>query len=236
MVVDGRCRPNLRVNLLYWSYIYSLPQWGCVSLDHAHVSQAESLGSLRGTPILHRSLQRSWLPLVSDQWVGLRVGSCLLFHLAREDTDLLSLGQIHVGHDVPVCRCKHEFSDSNALTASTNVIPEELHWPPCTYWRLGWCRMLQVPVLLQHYGCYPVGVGRYLMLCHTQYIRNLAWIGQWPCTASGECLCPAPLQVCDHSDKVEGLLVLRLQCPDVLLEGEVRIAPKPEELCWLLHW
>ena len=148
--------------------------------------------SLRGTQILHRSLQRSWLPLVSDQWVGLRVGSCLLFRLAQEDTDLLSLGQIHAGHDVLGCWCKHEFSDSNALTASTDVLLEELHWPPCTCWRLGWCRMLQVPVLLQHYGCYPVGVGRYLMLCHTQYIRSLAWIGQWPCTASGECLCPRP--------------------------------------------
>ena len=84
-------------------------------------------------------------------------------------------------------------SDNNALTASTDVLPEELHWPPCTCWRLGWCRMPQVPVLLQHCGCYPVGVGRYLMLCHTQYIRSLAWIGQWPCIASGECLCPRPV-------------------------------------------
>ena len=49
-----------------------------------------------------------------------------------------------------------------------------------------------VPILLQHCGCYRVGVGRYLMLCHIQYIHSLAWIGQWPCIASGECLCPRP--------------------------------------------
>ena len=30
---------------------------------------------------------------------------------------------------MPGCRCKHKFSDSNTLTASTDVLPEELHWP-----------------------------------------------------------------------------------------------------------
>ena len=29
-------------------------------------------------------------------------------------TDLLKIGQIHVGHDGPGCRCRHKFSDSNA--------------------------------------------------------------------------------------------------------------------------
>ena len=64
------------------------------------------------------------------------------------------------------------FSHSNALTALTNVPPKELRWPLCT-------------------GC-PIVVDWWLMLCHTQYIRNLAWNGQWPGTASGECLCPHP--------------------------------------------
>ena len=47
---------------------------------------------------------------------------------------------------------------------------------------------------------------------------------------------PAPLQVCNHSDEIKGLLALSLQCLDVFLEGEVRIPPKPEEFRQLLHW
>ena len=124
-------------------------------------------------------------------WVEGLVMPPLPFGLVRYRS--LIVGSIHVEHDVSGCQCKHGFSDSNALTASTDVLPEELHWPLCTYWRLGWCRMLQVSLSLQHCGCYPVGVGRYLMLCHTQYIRSLAWIGQWPCTASGECVCLRPI-------------------------------------------
>ena len=90
------------------------------------------------------------------------------------------------------CQCRHEFLDSYSWTASTNVPPEELHWPPCTYWRLCWCRMLRVPVLVQLCRCCQFVVNWYGMPCHTQYIHNLAWGEQWSGTASVVCLCPLP--------------------------------------------
>ena len=49
-----------------------------------------------------------------------------------------------------------------------------------------------MPVLIQSYECCPVVVDWCLMLCHTQYIHNLALNGQWPGTESGECFCPHP--------------------------------------------
>ena len=55
-----------------------------------------------------------------------------------------------------------------------------------------WCRMLWVPVLVQRCGCGQVVVNWYGMLCHTQYIHNLAWSEQWSSTASTVCLCPLP--------------------------------------------
>ena len=47
-----------------------------------------------------------------------------------------------------------------------------------------------VPVLAQHCGCCQVVINWYWMLCHTQYIHNLAWKEQWSGTASVACLCP----------------------------------------------
>ena len=85
---------------------------------------------------------------------------------------LLWLGQIHVAHDVLGCQCRHEFSDSNSWTASANVPPKELHWLPCTYWRLGWCKMPRGPVWAQRCGCCQVVLNWYWMLWHTQYIHN----------------------------------------------------------------
>ena len=113
-------------------------------------------------------------------WVGAE--SCHLFHLVWKDTDLLWLGQIHVGHDVLGCQCRHKSSDSNAWTASTAFTSKEFHWPLCTCWRLGWCKMHQVPVSVQHCGCCPVVVDWHLMLCHTQYICNLALSYLWVIT------------------------------------------------------
>ena len=78
----------------------------------------------------------------------------------------------------------HKFSNGNAWTTSTNVPQKELHWPLQIYWRLGWCRMLQVLVLLQHFGCCPVVVGCYLMLCHTQCIHNPAQNEHWSSATS----------------------------------------------------
>ena len=106
--------------------------------------------------------------------------------------DLLWLGQIHVVHDVLGCQCRYEFSDSNSWTTSTDVPPKELRWPPCTYWKLGWCKMPRVPVLSQRCGCCQVVVNWYWMLCHTQYIHNLASNEQWSSTTSAVCLCPLP--------------------------------------------
>ena len=45
-------------------------------------------------------------------------------------------------------------------------------------------------VLAQRCGCCQVVVYWYWMLCHTQYIHNLAWNEQWSGTASAVCLCP----------------------------------------------
>ena len=81
------------------------------------------------------------------------------------------------------CQRRHEFSDSNAWIASTDVPPKEFHWPLCTGWRLGWYRMLPMPVSMQSCECCPV-VNWYSMLCHTHCNRSLAWSVQWPGTAS----------------------------------------------------
>ena len=86
-----------------------------------------------------------------------------------------------------------KFSDSNAWTASTKVTPKGLRWLPCTYWRLGWCRMPQSPVLIQWCENCLVVVGLCLMLCHTQCIRNLDWNKQWFSRAPVVCLCPLPI-------------------------------------------
>ena len=50
----------------------------------------------------------------------------------------------------------------------------------------------RVPVLAQRCGCCQVVVNWYWMLCHTQYIHNLAWNEPWSGTASAWCLCPLP--------------------------------------------
>ena len=47
------------------------------------------------------------------------------------------------------CQRRHEFSDSNAWTALTDVPPKEFHWALCTGWRLSWYRMLPMPVSIQ---------------------------------------------------------------------------------------
>ena len=77
-------------------------------------------------------------------------------------------------------------------TALGDVPPRELHWSQLTNWRLGWCRMLQVPVLIQCCGCCPVVAGWCLMLCHTRHNHSPAWSEQWPGTASTVCLGPLP--------------------------------------------
>ena len=46
--------------------------------------------------------------------------------------------------------------------------------------------------LVQLCGCCKVVVNWYWVLCHTQYVLNLAWGGRWCGTASLVCLCPIP--------------------------------------------
>ena len=121
------------------------------------------------------------------------------------------------------------------MDSLTNVPPKELHWPLCTGWTLGWCRMLPMPVSVQSYECCPVVVGWCLMLCHTQCNHSQTWNEQWHGTASRVCLCPLPFQVSDHSNEVESLLALCLQHTDVFLKLVVRDPPQPKELCGLLH-
>ena len=66
----------------------------------------------------------------------------------------------------------------------------ELHWPLCTGWTLGWCRMLPMPVSVQSYGCCPVVVGWCLMLSHTPCNHSQTWNEQWHGTASRMSLFP----------------------------------------------
>ena len=68
--------------------------------------------------------------------------------------------------------------------SSNDVPPKELHWPLCRGWRLGWCRMLPMPVSMQSCGCCPVVTDWYFILCHTQYNHSPGWSEQWPGTAS----------------------------------------------------
>ena len=107
-------------------------------------------------------------------------------------TDLLWFGRIRAGHNVPDFRCRHVFWDSNSWTALADVPPRDFHWSQHTNWRLGWCRMLQAPVLIQCCGCCPVVAGWCLTLCHTQHNQSPAWSEQWPGTASTVCLGPLP--------------------------------------------
>ena len=57
----------------------------------------------------------------------------------------------------------------------THVPPEELHCPPCIYWRLAWCITLQVAALIQCSRCCPVVLRWNLMLSHTQCFHSRAW-------------------------------------------------------------
>ena len=122
-----------------------------------------------------------------------------------------------------------KFSDSNVWTASTKVTPKGLLWLPCTYWRLGWCRMPQSPVLIQWCENCLVVVGLCLMLCHTQCIRNLDWNEQWFSRAPVVCLCPLGI----------GLDLGRL-CAESLTNWRVSwkrgaIAPQPQGFRWFLN-
>ena len=65
-----------------------------------------------------------------------------------------------------------------------SATPKEFRWPVCTDWRLGWYRMLPMPVAIQSCECCLVVVDWYSMLCHTQLNHIPAWSVQWPGTAS----------------------------------------------------
>ena len=152
-----------------------LLQWGCVLSGHIHVFPVVSLVSLRGKSIQHCSPQMPWLSLPWDQQDALGAGTCLLAHLACEHTDLWWFGRIRARHDVPDFQCRHLFLDSNSWTVLADVLSKELNWSQHTNWRLGWCRMLQMPVLIQCCGCCPVVAGWCSMLCHTQHNHSPAW-------------------------------------------------------------
>ena len=64
-----------------------------------------------------------------------------------------------------------------------------------------------MPVSVQICECCPVVIDWYLMLCHTQCHQSPTWSIQWPDTS--KCVsAPSPLQVSNHSDKVQSLLAL----------------------------
>ena len=97
-------------------------------------------------------------------------------------------GSVNFKHDLLDCRCRHEFSESNASIASTNV-PQRSFVGLCVQTTLGWCRILAMPVSIQSYGCCPVVLDQCSMLCHTQCNHSPAWSEQWLSTASEVCLC-----------------------------------------------
>ena len=55
-------------------------------------------------------------------------------------------------------------------TASTDIPPKERHWPTCTNWRLGCCRMYQVPVLT-HWGR-----DRMASIFQTTFSNTFSWM------------------------------------------------------------
>ena len=148
----------------------------------------------------------------------------------------MCLGRIHVAQDVLGCQCRHEFSDSNSWTASTDALPKELRWPQCTYWRLGWCNMPRVPVLAQRCGCCQVVVNWYWMLCHTQCIHNLAWNEQWSGTASIVCLCPLPTSSVQPLGWDREPLCTEPSVHWCAPWRRGEIPPQPKEFRWFLNW
>ena len=70
------------------------------------------------------------------------------------------------------------------------------------------CRMLQGAVLIQCCGCCPVVTGLNSMLCYTQCTHSPASSKQWLGKASGVCLYPYPLQVCNYTHEVDDLLAM----------------------------
>ena len=69
------------------------------------------------------------------------------------------------------------------------------------------------------------------MLCHTQYIRNLALNEQSSGRTLVVCLCPLP---------TSNVKPFRWDwgppCTNLLLEGDVWIPTQPKEFCWFLKW
>ena len=216
MAVDDRCCPHSLVNLrsvsvdfIMWSLsIEILSEFGLslFSCDHAFADPFNEAVSFRF--VFMCSWREGWCPQGADRFYvnlcrshgflyfetnGFCRGSghsSLPFGLGRYRS--LVVGSNSCSAWCAGCQCRHEFSDSNSWTTSTDVPPKELRWPPCTYWRLGWCKMPRVPVLAQRCGCCQVVVNWNWMLCHTQYIRNQACNEQWSGTASAVCLCPLP--------------------------------------------
>ena len=96
--------------------------------------------------------------------------------------------------------------------------------------------MPRVLVLAKRGGCCQVVVNWYWMLCHTQYIHNLAWNEQWSGTASAVCLCPLP------TSSVQPLgWDWEPPCTESLVHWcalwrDVRIPPQLKEFCWFLNW
>ena len=133
MAVDNCCCPHPLVNLRSISIDFHHVVLGIIILSEFDSNLFGKLGvegHSNSTSISAEVMASSSLRPMGQ--VGGRVMPPLSFGIERYRSLI-----VHVGHDVPGCRCKYKFLDINALTASTNVLPEELHWSPCTYWRLG---------------------------------------------------------------------------------------------------
>ena len=148
------------------------------------------------------SRRRTWYPQGADQYIidlcrghgflysetnGLGLGSGHASPGLGRNRCILWLGQIHVRHGVPGCRCGHEFSNGNAWKASTDVPPKADCAGDCAGQNAPASR--PVPVLIQCCRWSLIVVGWQLMLRHTQHTRNLAWNEQWSGLMG---LCPLP--------------------------------------------
>ena len=146
MAVDDRCCPHSLVNLrsvsvdfVMWSLsIAILSEFG-LSLffcGHTFAHPFNEAVSLR--IVFMCSWRKGWCLQGADRfYVNLCRGHGFLYFETNGSCrgsghsspsiwprkDLLWSGQTHVVHDVLGCQCRHEFSDSNSWTTSTDVPP-----------------------------------------------------------------------------------------------------------------
>ena len=154
MAVDDRRCPDslvhfgaISVNFIMWSLCFTVLiefSLGFFSGDHSFAHTFNKVVSL-GIVIM-RSRWKAGCPQGADQLSTdlCRGHGCLYLEANGRGRRLghvsspiwpgrmqisSGFGQIHARHDMLGCQRRHEFSDSNAWIASTDVSPKKFHWP-----------------------------------------------------------------------------------------------------------